>query len=114
MVSEDLKKRSSKEFSLGRIHELAGNGKINYGNSDVQRDIENLGYSPEQVGECLGLLRTEHYRESIHYGDRKGWLDIYCISFSAGKHVDDLYIKLKLNRDCIMIVLSSFHREGAL
>jgi len=53
--------------------------------------------------------------ESICYEKYSGWFDVYhCAWQLADQPTDPLYLKLKLDRDCITIVLASFHREGSL
>ena len=115
MVTQQEERRHRKEFSLNCIRELAAAGKVDYWSRDVSKDIENLSYSPDDVHACLASLTEDHYRESVNYGDRKGWLDVYHITYqSPTGHQDEMYIKLKLNRDCVTILLMSFHREGSL
>jgi hypothetical protein len=115
MVTQQNERRQRKEFSLNRIRELAAAGQVAHGSRDVSKDIENLSYSPDDVYQCLVSLTDEDYKESVNYGDHKGWLDEYLITYqSPTGHKDELYIKLKLNRDCVTIVLISFHREYSL
>ncbi len=114
MVSEAEGRRDSKEYSLVRIKELAERGDVIYLSKRVTKHIENLSFSPEDVHKCLSCLDEENYRGTVRY-DGKPWLDEYLISYTGSTgHTDDLYIKLKLNRDCVVIQLASFHREGAL
>lgn len=114
MVSDKEERRDKKEYSLGRIKELAEWGNVMYLSSRVTKHVENLGYSPDEVHKCLSCLKEENYRGTVRY-DGKPWLDEYLISYTgpAGQ-TDDLYIKLKLNRDCVVIQLASFHPEGAI
>ena len=116
MVTPDItNKRSKPEYSLTRIRELAAKSKVIYGSGDVQRDISNLSYSLSDVCDCLCALEEGHYVESILYEKAAGWLDVYRRTWQlAGQQRDPLYIKLKLNNDCITIILASFHREGSL
>ena len=116
MVSEDPERRNNSEYSLDAIHRLAKSGNVNYGSPKVQRDVDNLDYSLEDVCECLQSLSNDNYYESVNYGDHKGWLDVYLCNWPlrSTESSVELYIKLKLNRDCITIVLASFHPEGSL
>jgi hypothetical protein len=76
---------------------------------------ENFGYSFEAVCECLAKLAPEHFHRSERYEPTGLWLDVYLMPYRAPTgHDDSLYIKLKLDRDCLNIVLHSFHPEGAL
>lgn len=105
--------RNDREYSLDRIRELAKSGCVRYLSTRVQQDIENLEFSPNDVHQCLERLEDRHYQKSIKYVDRKHWLDIYHITCQGQTdNQDNLYIKLKLNRDCIWIELASFHKEG--
>ena len=118
MVTSNPQKRNKIEYSLSAIHRIAGERNVVYGSRDVQRDVLNHDYSLEDVCQCLQSLRQEDYDESVHYGDKRGWLDVYRCRWpapnSSTSTIDDLYIKLKLNRDCITIVIASFHPEGTL
>ena len=108
-------RRNRPEFSLEAIRRLASQKKIVYASDRVIRDVKNLDYSLDDVCECLSLLQKDHYRNSVMYSGKGGWLDEYLITFQGpGGYSDPLYIKLKLNRNCITIVLCSFHREGSL
>jgi Motility quorum-sensing regulator, toxin of MqsA len=115
MVTPCTERRDKSEWSLSRIHELAAAQAIIYSSSRVQNTTSNLGYGIEAVCECLLKLTPGHFQHSVLYPDSKYWLDVYCIRYRGPTDQDDpLYIKLRLNRDCIQIVLCSFHLEGAL
>jgi hypothetical protein len=114
MVTQWMEKRDRPESSLERIHELAAQQEVAYGSTRVQRHIDNLGYSLEAVCECLRCLTPGHFQHSVRYSANGPWQDVYLITYrSPSNHDDDLYIKLKLTRDCICVVLCSFHSEGA-
>lgn len=113
MVSSGEERRKKAEYSLTCIQQLASQGEVIYGSRRVQRHIENLGYSPEDVHACLGKLTSDHYRGSVRYESDPFWHDEYLITFEAkNNQPDELYIKLKLNRDCVLVILASFHPEG--
>ena len=115
MVTPKSSRRSTPEYSLNRIKELAAKGCVEYGSRSVQRDISNLSYLLCDVCDCLNALEPSHYVESILYANTPRWLDVYlCTWQNEGGTRDPLYIKLKLDKDCITIVLASFHREGSL
>lgn len=115
VTPKSTNKRTNPEYSLTRIKELAAKSKVIYGSRDVQRDIANLSYSLSDVCDCLCTLEDRHYIESIRYEKASVWLDVYLCAWQLpDQQRDPLYIKLKLNNDCIMIVLASFHREGSL
>ncbi len=71
MVVHKEERKNAKEYSLNRIRELAAAGKVEYGSSTVFKDTENLSYSPSDVCQCLEKLTDQHYRGSVHYGDKK-------------------------------------------
>lgn len=105
-------RRRSPEYALTRIRDLARQRAVRYGGSSVQRDVENLGYSPDDVCNCLQLLNDCHFRGAVRYEPGGVWLDEYNISYPGPEGViDELYVKLKLNRDCIVVILASFHRD---
>lgn len=111
MVISTTQERKSSEYSLARIHELAKKGRIASGSRKVNNDILNLGYSVQDVCECLHNLRPQQYYKSEKHNDI--WHDVYKCKWStpnlSENHYDDLYIKLKLDRDCVTVIISSFH-----
>ena len=114
MVTQGNETREKPACALSRIIELAAEQAVIYGSSRVQNHIDALGYSFEAVCECLVQLRPDDFKEAVRYGNGP-WLDVYLMSYNGpDNQCDPLYIKLKLDRDCVCIVLCSFHREGAL
>jgi hypothetical protein len=112
MVTDKDEMRNTPEYSIQRIRELAASGHVRYMSTTVERDVQNLEYIPDDVHECLARLDKSHYYNSIRYAGRKYWLDVYHITCQGQTAFqDNLYIKLKLDRDCIWIDLASFHRE---
>jgi motility quorum-sensing regulator/GCU-specific mRNA interferase toxin len=113
MVNETNQRRDFPAHDLGRIVELAKAGKVTYLNDSVFRDTENYGYSPSDVHICLAMLLPADFRHSVLYEGNKAWLDVYkiaVISPGAGFR-DDLYVKLKVNPSCILVLLCSFHPD---
>lgn len=112
MVSSEGKRRLEVEYSLQRVRELAARGNVVFASSTVKRDAANLGYSHDDVCACLQCLTPTNYDHSEQYSDRGPWHDIYLLPYrSAEGYIDPLYIKLKLNRDCVAVLLCSFHRS---
>lgn len=115
MVTQWMETRATPESSLARIRELAAEGAVHYASSRVQRHTDNFGYSFEAVCACLEQLTPSHFRRSLRYGANGPWLDEYLMTYRGPTgHADSLYIKLRLDRDCIWIILCSFHPEGAM
>jgi len=111
-VGADPERRSSSEYSLEHIRSLAQRGMVRYGSRSVTRDVENLSYAPEDVHKCLQTLNACHFQHSLRYAPGSAWLDVYHLTYNAPTgDVDDLYIKLKLDRDCVVVILASFHRK---
>ncbi len=113
MVNEkNEERRQQPEYDLQKIQEIALAGNVDYGSRRVMRDIENLGYSLDDVCRCLASLKKAHYRSSVRYQNTQIWLDEYNIRFSnTPEYTDDLYIKLKITANTIQLVLASFHRN---
>jgi Motility quorum-sensing regulator, toxin of MqsA len=115
MVTHRVEKRAKPECSLARIRELAAQQAVHYGSSRVQKHTDNLGYSFEAVCECLTQLEPEDFHHAERHSANGPWLDVYMISYHGPTAQDDaLYIKLKLDRGCVCVVLCSFHLEGAM
>jgi motility quorum-sensing regulator/GCU-specific mRNA interferase toxin len=111
MVPRQEEKSSIPAYSLDRIHELVRSKKLVYGGRKVQRDIVSLRYELDDVCRCLLSLNACHFKESVHYADSGVCFDVYRVTCRGRDDEDDpLYIKLKLNRDCIVLVIGSFHR----
>jgi hypothetical protein len=112
MVNEQAQHRTFPSYSLDRIHELARFRHVEYGSSRVTVDVENLGYSIDDICRCLEILQPGHFSHAERYGETDKWLDIYrCTYPSPSGALDNLYIKLKLFKSCVSVVLHSFHRE---
>lgn len=112
MVTQKPLRRDTPAYALSRVRELAAEEAVSYASSRVQHDADGLGYSFEAVCQCLSQLEENDFHHSEQYADSRIWLDVYLIRYEAPNGaIDDLYIKLKLNKNCICVVLCSFHRE---
>ena len=116
VTQEPIERKDVSDYRLERVQEMALSGSIIYSSERVEKDVDNLGYSFSDVQKCLLGLKEAHYHESVKYDDKTGWFDVYKITWPAPDPTfqDELYIKLKLNRDTTLVVLASFHREGSL
>lgn len=106
-------RRKTPDYSLERIRELASRGQIDLASRRVLTDTENYGYGPEELGRCLSALTKEDFRYAERYTPRGPWLDVYRCQWPApdGSRTDDLYIKLRLSTDCMLVALFSFHPD---
>ncbi|WP_043739202.1 type II toxin-antitoxin system MqsR family toxin [Thioalkalivibrio nitratireducens] len=105
-------RRDAPSYALSRVIELANAGRIQYQSKTVQRDVENLGYRPEDVHRCLASLNECHFHRSEQYEASGPWFDVYHVRYAGpADAVDELYVKLKLGPNCLVVVLASFHRE---
>ena len=111
MVTPNPEKRTTREYSLDAIHRLARSKSVPLSGKPL-RDSENLGHTLDSICECLLGLEPRHYHESVNYHNKLGWFDIYKLRWPAPtKHnqFDDLYIKLRLDRNISYLILNSFH-----
>jgi len=112
MVRRVADRRDEPVYDLERVRELAGKGRVVYAGSRVENDAENLGYEPDAVANCIASLQPEEFDESLLYSEEKFWQDVYkCRRVSPKGDTDDLYIKFKLTRNAITVVLQSFHLD---
>lgn len=111
MVTGFTETKDRVEYSLNRVQELAAQQSVAYvGNTE--RDVANLDYKLMDVCACLQSLTSAQFRHSERYSETGSWRDVYHISYKGPCHgVDDLYIKLRLDRDCIYVYLDSFHLQ---
>lgn len=111
MVTEP-ERRTTAEYSVTRVRDLAAQGCVRYLSRTVQRDVENLSYAPEDVHGCLQTLTECHFHHAERYPGKPVWFDVYLIKYPgpAGA-IDELYVKLKLDQSCIYVGMASFHRE---
>jgi len=113
MVTEE-EYRDYPQYALDSVRELAAAGAVMYGFSKVESNVASLGYDLNDVCTCLGLLESKHYQKSVRYNKRGPWLDVYLIQVKfkgAAEFNDDLYIKLTIDMQRMIVVLASFHPE---
>lgn len=113
MVSSVTGRDEHPHYSLDRIRELAAKGSVVYVGTRVAIDIENLGLEPDSVCECIASLDpARHFRHSERYAENGPWHDVYGCSWSGlGGRADNLYIKFRLGRSCLIVDLCSFHLD---
>jgi hypothetical protein len=110
-MEQKHERRDSPTYSLTRLKEL-GKAESVHLTQRSTRESQDLGYSFEQVCECLAELEPQDFDQSILYESTPFWLDVYKMrNATTASRVDDLYIKIRLNRDCILVTVCSFHVE---
>lgn len=121
MVTQITLRKAAADYSLTRIHALAAQGQVEYVGAS-ERDIGNLEYLLSDVCRCLQCLGQANFSHSERYTETGSWRDVYRIRYPSPKQpidedeecVDDLYIKLRLDRDCVVIYLHSFHQTRSI
>lgn len=114
MVTPFTEERDDPRCDLRQIHSLATLHRVVYATRSVERDAVNLGYGMADVCGCLGQLKSSNFKHSGRY-EGPLWYDVYRGRFtSPAGYVDDLYIKLGLGQDCLVIDLFSFHLTRAI
>lgn len=112
MVSQDQERRDYPCYLLDQIRTLAATGCVRYAGTRVTLDVDNLGFGLDEVCACLSSLAEDHFCHSERYQPGGRWHDVYRRAWSARAGVvDDLYIKLRLGRNCLIVDVCSFHRE---
>lgn len=125
MVTRIAEKRDSCCSSLARIKALAAEEAVLFESRRVEHRASALGYSFSEVCTCISELRAEDFAHAVRYQNDADkwtpWLDVYLMSYQkemsagdVGPVTDDLYIKLRLASNCLVVSLHSFHREGDL
>lgn len=112
MVSSGAKaeKRNDPEYSLDAIRRLARFQQVEYRGRKVPRDVASLGYDLNDVCQCLISLQHDHFSHSERYENFPRWHDVYKVRHVGQDGIEhNLYIKLRLDRDCVVIELCSFH-----
>jgi len=114
MVNEDVTgRRLVPAYSLDEVRRYAIDEKVRYAGDRVCDDTDELGLSVEEVCACLGSLVEGDFHESIQYGSRLTWHDVYLKPYRTpkGRHVE-LYIKFKVLGDRLNLFICSFHPQG--
>ncbi len=98
-------------YDLEKIIMAAKQQNIVYGGRKVNRDIANLGYTLDEVSNCIMQLRPEHHQKIWVSDHNNHVFDVYIIDFSAKEgQTDSIYMKLRLlENGQIQIGLGSFH-----
>src|SRR5690606_19356470 len=74
--------KTTPDFSLEAVHRLARFKQVEFASSRVHNQLDGLGYSVEDVCDCLQALEEKHFSKSITY-DAGGWMDVYLRQWPA-------------------------------
>jgi len=121
MVTGVTEQQEDPAYKLEDIQMIAANGnRLSYGSTKVGEDAEELECSMEEILRCIATLSPNDFRHSQRYellakgrgAKRKFalWQDVYHVRFRTPIGAMDLYVKLSIFTDCV--VLHSFHPKG--
>lgn len=103
-------RRHDAEYSLEQVHRLASFGQVDLRGIKIRQDLVDLGYELDDLCQCLAELERHHFRHSERYENFTRWHDVYKKRHTGPDgQTRNLYIKLRLSRDCITIEMCSFH-----
>jgi len=96
-------------YPLDDIRAAAEAGNIVYGGRKVQRDINNLRYTKDEVIRCIVGLRGTHYQKTLTF-TKDTVFDVYIRDFEYQEHTDRIYMKLRLlPKGQVYVGVGSFH-----
>lgn len=97
-------------YPLNEIRAVAQAGNIIYGGKNVRRDINNLGYTQDEVIHCIVGLHGQHYQKTLTYTKDGAVFDAYVCAFEHLGQIDQIYMKLRLlpNKQ-VYVGIGSFH-----
>lgn len=105
--------KDASEYSLEAVHRLADFQQVRFMYRRIQRHLDMLGYEMDEVCARLSNLCESNFVHSERYVDDKRWHDVYFLPHPVpGNAYERLYIKFRVDRDCVWIELCSFHPEG--
>jgi hypothetical protein len=105
--------RNECEYSLEGVRRLAGFQQVRFMSRRIQRHVDALGFGLEEVCVRLSSLCEANFHHSERYADDQRWHDVYLLPHPAAANLNErIYIKFRLDRDCVWIELCSFHPEG--
>jgi len=107
MVTQWLDRKDTPDVSLELVKRLAASEAVQFEGFQVQIDTQNLGLGVEAVCDCLQELKAEDFRQSERYTERGPWHDVYLIYW----RLMPLYVKFKVTKNCLILLVCSFHRE---
>jgi hypothetical protein len=101
-------------FDLEAIRSAALQKHIRYKGRKVSRDISNLGYTLDDVSNCISMLTTKDFNKTILYSGDLETFDVYIKNFQRKEHPPDkIYMKLRLltcgGIQVDQVIIGSFH-----
>ena len=101
-------------FDLEAIRSAALQKNIRYKGRKVSRDISNLGYTLDDVSNCISMLTIKDFDKTISYLGDGETFDVYIKNFQRKEHPPDkIYMKLRLlaggGIQVDQVVIGSFH-----
>ena len=97
-------------YSLDDIRHATKQGKLRYDGRKVNADIRNLGYTADDVKQCIFRLTSRQFSKSLDYGNIV--YDIYISDYQKNDEasIDQIYLKLRLLENGeIQVCIGSFH-----
>ena len=98
-------------YQLEYVRIAAKDDKIRYSRNAL-KDIDNLGYTVDDICSCLmSLVGKDFYKTYLYAGKQYDAYRTHYAKPSSNNIVDLLYIKFRLTNDYITIDLASFHLD---
>jgi hypothetical protein len=96
-------------YNLDEMRQAASKQRINYAGRKVNKDIANLGYTLQDVVNCIVSLTVKDFKESVTYPEKS--YDVYIKDVVQTEQTDRVYMKLRLeeNGEIKILEIGSFH-----
>lgn len=109
MVSDSIETHQP-AYPLDQLREAAQAGNLLYMGRNVSRDINNLGYTENEVICCIAGLCPKHYQKTLAFTDSGAAFDVYIRDFEHQGRMDRIYMKLRLlPGGLVQVAVGSFH-----
>jgi hypothetical protein len=101
------------QYDLARVQALAMQQRVEYAGSKVGKDVDELGLTLANVCDCICMLERSNFRHSLTYRDTGVRLDVYHLTVRINSdQLCKLFIKLKHNKNCTVVIVGSFHEQN--
>jgi len=97
-------------YSLDDIRFAAQQSKFQYAGRTVYKNIRNLGYTGDDVKQCISQLTSKNFKKCLHY--ENAIYDVYTCEYQKHNEapIDLIYMKLRLLKSGeIQLDIGSFH-----